>query len=157
MAGLGTRQRSGSSVVTQFVLEVVLSSAGSGESRWRAHSLPVIRRSRRSGDAATLTDICFFAAAIRHFDVGRSHQAYRPPVGRFLTDTGAGQCHLPTSRSWAIGAKLRRRELPFHLFPFGGLRKSGGGFSPTRTKRVPGRWGWCGLQEAGARIRTSRA
>jgi methylenetetrahydrofolate reductase (NADPH) len=112
--------RSGIAVnaVSQFCFESAPIIGWLGELRARAIDLPVIVGLAGPATPATLTKFALRCG------IGNSMRALRGQIGRFgrlLTDTGPddvfrGLCAAPPEATAAV--------VGFHLFPFGGLRKS---------------------------------
>ena len=106
-------------VVSQFCFESAPILAWIEELEAHGLDMPVHHRSCRSGDAG---DADKFALRC---GVGNSLRSVRDQIGRFgrlLTDNGPddvmrGLCAAPSVATAAIAG--------FHLFPFGGLRKTG--------------------------------
>ena len=115
----GRQTRAQVDVVTQFCFESGPIQAWIGELNARGIDLPVIVGLAGPATPATLTKFALRCG------IGNSMRALRSQIGRFgrlLTDTGAddvmrGLQSAPKTATVSIAG--------FHLFPFGGLRKSG--------------------------------
>ena len=120
-------------VVTQFCFESAPILGWIGELDARGIELPVIVGLAGPATPATLTKFALRCG------IGNSMRALRSQIGRFgrlLTDTGPddvmrGLRSAPETATASIAG--------FHLFPFGGLRKTAAGCAPIARKRsAPG-------------------
>jgi methylenetetrahydrofolate reductase (NADPH) len=106
-------------VVTQFCFESAPILAWTGELQARGIDLPVIVGLAGPATPATLTKFALRCG------IGNSMRSLRSQIGRFgrlLTDTG------PDDVMRGLEAAPKTATAPiagFHLFPFGGLRKTG--------------------------------
>jgi methylenetetrahydrofolate reductase (NADPH) len=115
----GRETKTGVDVVTQFCFESAPILAWIGELHAGGIDLPVIVGLAGPATPATLTKFALRCG------IGNSMRALRSQIGRFgrlLTDTGPddvvrGLQSAPAGATASIAG--------FHLFPFGGLRKSG--------------------------------